>query len=170
MSVRPLLLLAAAALAGAGCVLPGPELPATPGVAASSSTAPDVRVLRLADDGLQIEFSTDAAFDFGTARLRPAFEQQLVQLAALLMHTGEGEIVITGHTDNVGATDFNQALSEQRARRVASFLVDQGVAAQRLDTVGRGAQDPRATNATAAGRASNRRIELRVSPNPGTAQ
>ena len=170
MSVRPLLLLAAVTLAVAGCVLPGPELPATAGVAASSSAAPDVRVLRLADGGLQVDFSTDAAFDFGTARLQPAFEPQLVHLAALLMQTGEGRVNIVGHTDNVGATDFNQLLSEQRARRIATFLVGQGIAPQRLVTAGRGAQDPLATNATAAGRASNRRIELRVSPGPGTAQ
>ena len=170
MSVRPLLLLGAVALAVTGCVLPGPELPTTPGVAASSSAAPDVRVQRLADGGLQFDFSTDAAFDFGTARLQPAFEPQLVHLAAFLMQTGEGKVSIVGHTDNVGATDFNQLLSEQRARRVATFLVGQGIAPERLVSTGRGAQDSRATNATAAGRASNRRIELLVSPGPGTAQ
>jgi len=164
MSARPLLLLAAAALA-VGCTLPGPEQPATLAAAASSSAAaPAVHVVRNADGGLQIDFPTDAAFEFGTARLQPVFEPQLQHVAMLLMQAGQGAVSVVGHTDNVGAADFNQALSEQRAQRVAAFLAAQGVAPDRLVTAGRGALQPRATNATATGRQLNRRIELSVSP------
>lgn len=165
MSARPLLLLAAAALAVAGCALPGPEKSAGVGATVSgSAAAPAVYVTRGADGGLQIEFSSDAAFDFGTARLLPAFEPQLVYVAALVMQSGQAPVSVIGHTDNVGAADFNQTLSERRAQRVAAFLVGLGVAPERLVTAGRGALQPRATNATAAGRQSNRRIQLLVSP------
>lgn len=165
MNGRPLLLLAAAALAVAGCALTGPEQATTASATASSSAAaPAVYVVRRADGGLQISFSSDAAFDFGTARLKPSFEPQLAYAAALVIQAGPGTVSVAGHTDNVGATDFNQALSEQRAQRVAAFLAGQGVAKERLVTAGWGALQPQATNATAAGRQLNRRIELLVSP------
>ena len=172
MSGRPLLLLAAAALAVAGCTLPGPQQSATAGaIASSSAAAPAVYVARRADGGLQIDFSSDVAFDFGTARLQSSFEPQLAYVAALLMQAGQGAVSVVGHTDNVGATEFNQRLSEQRAQQVAAFLAGQGVAPERLVTAGRGALQPRATNGTAAGRQLNRRIELLVSPGgPDAAQ
>ena len=165
MRAGPLLLLAAAALVVSGCASPVPERSAMAGTKASSSAAaPAVYMVRRADGGLQIEFSSDVAFDFGTARLKPAFEPQLVYVAALVMHSGQGTISVVGHTDNVGAADFNQDLSTQYAQRVAAFLVGQGVAPERLVTSGQGALQPRATNATAAGRQLNRRIELSVTP------
>lgn len=165
MSGWPALLLVAVALAVAGCALPGPDQAATVGDSASNSpAAPAVHVVRRADGGLQIDFPSDAAFEYGTARLRPSFESQLVYVAALVMQTGQGAVSVIGHTDNVGAADFNQILSEQRAQRVAAFLVGLGVAPERLVTVGQGALQPRATNATAAGRQLNRRIQLLVDP------
>ena len=165
MNGRPLLLLIAAALAAAGCATPGPEQATVNGATISSSAAaPAVRVTRHDDGGLQISFSSDAAFDFGSAALKPSFEPQLEYVATLVMQVGQGAVRVAAHTDNVGAADFNEALSEQRAQRVAAFLVRQGVPPERLVTTGWGALQPRATNATAAGRRLNRRIELLASP------
>ena len=169
MNGRPLLLLTAAALAAAGCAMPGPERAAVNAATIpSSAAAPAVVVTHHDDGGLLISFSSDAAFDFGSAALKPSFEPQLVYVAALVMQVGQGAVSVAAYTDNVGAADFNEVLSEQRAQRVAAFLITQGVAPERLVTTGWGAQQPRATNATAAGRRLNRRIELLA--NPGVQQ
>ena len=71
-------------------------------------------------------------------------------------------VVITGHTDNIGGQKFNQALSLKRAQTVKNWLVKKGIASNRMRTVGRGMNEPVATNETEAGRAENRRIEFYV--------
>jgi outer membrane protein OmpA-like peptidoglycan-associated protein len=71
-------------------------------------------------------------------------------------------VVITGHTDNVGDSEFNQKLSLERAQAVKNWLVQKGIASNRMRTVGRGEKEPVASNATDAGRAENRRMEFFV--------
>lgn len=73
-----------------------------------------------------------------------------------------GDIVIIGHSDAMGDADYNQLLSEQRARAVADYLVRRGVDAARLIVEGRGASQPIADNDTIGGRAANRRIEFEL--------
>jgi OOP family OmpA-OmpF porin len=74
----------------------------------------------------------------------------------------EVAVVITGHTDNVGSQKYNQALSLKRAQSVKKWLVEHGIASNRMRTVGRGLNEPVASNETDAGRAENRRIEFYV--------
>ena len=69
-----------------------------------------------------------------------------------------------GHTDSVGAEDFNQTLSEERADRVRNFLMSEGVPGSRITAVGFGESMPLSTNATAEGRAQNRRVEIEIRP------
>jgi outer membrane protein OmpA-like peptidoglycan-associated protein len=69
---------------------------------------------------------------------------------------------IIGHTDSVGSDAFNQKLSEQRAASVVSFLLSQGVAADKLSSEGRGESEPVDSNDTDAGRAKNRRVEIHL--------
>src|SRR5690606_35516976 len=71
---------------------------------------------------------------------------------------------IVGHTDSTGSEAYNQALSERRAEAVARCLEGRGVDASRLRAEGWGESEPRDTNATAAGRQLNRRVEVYVSP------
>jgi outer membrane protein OmpA-like peptidoglycan-associated protein len=71
-------------------------------------------------------------------------------------------VEIDGHTDAVGSDEYNEKLSEQRARSVASYLVSRGIESSRVTTRGLGETQPVATNDTAEGRARNRRVELRV--------
>jgi OOP family OmpA-OmpF porin len=71
-------------------------------------------------------------------------------------------VVITGHTDNVGSQKANQALSLQRAQAVKNWLVKKGIPSSRLRTVGRGENEPVASNKTKEGRAENRRMEFYV--------
>jgi len=71
-------------------------------------------------------------------------------------------IEVIGHTDNVGDEDYNQELSEQRATSVRNHLVDTGVDASKIVTVGAGESMPIASNDTDIGRAKNRRVEILV--------
>ena len=72
------------------------------------------------------------------------------------------QVEISGHTDNVGSDAYNQELSLRRAQSVKNWLVQRGVAGNRMKTVGKGENEPVASNDTAEGRAENRRIEFYV--------
>jgi outer membrane protein OmpA-like peptidoglycan-associated protein len=74
---------------------------------------------------------------------------------------------VVGHTDSTGSAEYNQALSERRAATVASYVNARGIDQQRILAFGRGLTQPIADNATAAGRAQNRRVELTLSPITG---
>jgi len=69
---------------------------------------------------------------------------------------------INGHTDNVGADDFNMKLSDGRAASVKNYLASKGISADRLESEGFGETMPVADNKTAAGRTQNRRVEMKV--------
>lgn len=111
----------------------------------------------------KVTLKAGALFDSGKAALKPAGERELDDLAAKLkgMH-GIESIEVTGYTDSQGAAAFNQKLSEQRAEAVKSYLVGRGVDGQRIGTRGMGPANPVASNATAEGRAQNRRVELDI--------
>jgi len=72
---------------------------------------------------------------------------------------------IVGHTDNAGKKENNQKLSEARAKAVMDFLISRGIDASRLDSEGKGQDQPVASNNTAAGKAKNRRIEFQRTDN-----
>ena len=73
-------------------------------------------------------------------------------------------IDVLGHTDSDGTDAYNQALSERRASSVASYLVSRGVQSARIATRGYGETQPIASNATAEGKAANRRVEIKIAP------
>jgi outer membrane protein OmpA-like peptidoglycan-associated protein len=101
-------------------------------------------------------------FPSGSAVLQgtdwPALEVGLAALEA----SPSAQIVITGHTDDVGDSGTNTVLSIRRARAVAEFLVESGADVDRIETNGAGEDEPVADNATPEGRAENRRIELEI--------
>ncbi|PNP97427.1 OmpA family protein [Moraxella sp. RCAD0137] len=101
-------------------------------------------------------------FAHDDATLNSAFLGSLNQLAATMRQYGETTIVVAGHTDSTGQAAYNQALSERRAAAVRNYLVSQGVSASRIQIVGYGMRQPVDTNATEAGRAKNRRVELTI--------
>ncbi|MBU3921589.1 MAG: OmpA family protein, partial [Alphaproteobacteria bacterium] len=101
-------------------------------------------------------------FDFGSANLRAESRPVLDQIAAFARaHPGQS-LLIEGHTDSVGGKDANLRLSQARADAVLAALGKQGVSAAQLTSRGYGADQPVANNATTAGRASNRRVTLRL--------
>jgi OOP family OmpA-OmpF porin len=102
-----------------------------------------------------------ANFDSGSAVLKPSAFPQLDKVVDFAARYPNAGLSITGYTDSRGAATLNQALSEQRAESVKAYLVGKGVAADRISTMGEGEANPVADNATAAGRAKNRRVEIR---------
>ena len=124
----------------------------------------ELEISRLQDESLKIEVSNEVSFDFDSASLKPAFLPTLDKVAAILQRYPRTTVTIVGHTDNIGPEAYNQQLSERRARSVANYLADRGVDPARLRIVGRGETQPRASNATAAGRQLNRRVEILIRP------
>lgn len=91
----------------------------------------------------------------------PRSETVLSQIAKVLQENPKLELIIEGHTDNVGGAQFNLELSRKRAEAVKRWLVDKaGISEVRLTTVGYGLSRPIADNSTEEGRAKNRRVEL----------
>jgi OmpA-OmpF porin, OOP family len=103
-------------------------------------------------------------FESGNARLLPTSHTVLDQVGASLLAHPEVRIEIAGYTDNTGSARTNTRLSAERARAVQAYLQQRGVAAERMRAAGFGPADPVASNATPAGRARNRRVELRQVP------
>lgn len=101
-------------------------------------------------------------FRSGSATLTPQGVELLDELAGIIRTLDASRIQIIGHTDSSGERLANVALSLARADAVRTYLIRQGIAAERLGTLGAGPDRPLADNATEAGRARNRRIELRV--------
>ncbi len=100
-------------------------------------------------------------FDVDQATLRPDAGPVIAQLASLLISQyPDSTAVVAGYCDSTGSADWNRQLSRERADTVVTALEAAGIAAQRLQAVGYGATDFVATNATEAGRAANRRVEV----------
>lgn len=101
-------------------------------------------------------------FATGSAAIEPSSRAILDSLASVALRCDRFAIEVAGHTDNQGGRDVNMDLSRRRAEAVAAYLASQGVAPSRLVARGYGPDRPRASNATPAGQASNRRIEFYV--------
>jgi len=113
-------------------------------------------------EGIKVTFESGILFGFDSYSLTPAAQENVRELARILNEYPDTNIMIEGHTDNRGAADYNQGLSERRARSVANYLKMQGLSADRVTTTGRGFSDPVATNETDEGRAKNRRVEVAI--------
>jgi outer membrane protein OmpA-like peptidoglycan-associated protein len=109
----------------------------------------------------------DVLFDTGQASLKPGADLVLGRLANFLMNNPQTKIIIEGHTDSRGSDEYNEQLSERRARSVASALVSRGVTNDSFTTVGRGKDFPVASNDTPEGRQQNRRVEIIFSDSAG---
>jgi OOP family OmpA-OmpF porin len=99
-------------------------------------------------------------FDTGKATIRPESEPIIAQIVEMMNSNPELKLSVEGHTDNVGNPTSNQTLSEERAKAVVAAISAQGIAAERLSSVGHGQNMPIADNNTEEGRAKNRRVEL----------
>ncbi|WP_417565425.1 OmpA family protein [Marinobacter sp.] len=102
----------------------------------------------------------DVLFATGSAEIQGGTNQNLEKLVNFLKQYPDRQVLIEGHTDNVGSATFNQTLSRQRAESVRRFLVNRGIESSRLSVSGYGFERPVASNDTAMGRQQNRRVEV----------
>ena len=108
----------------------------------------------------------DVLFDTGQATLKPGAINEIVRLAEFLKENPGRRVRIEGHTDSTGAITTNLVLSQRRAESVADALVSAGVPRAQLEATGLGPDFPVASNATAAGRQQNRRVEIVIENAP----
>jgi outer membrane protein OmpA-like peptidoglycan-associated protein len=120
----------------------------------------NVEVTRTENNELKLNIPNDISFDTGSAAIRPPLRAVLDPFANSLRDDPTARLLIVGHTDNTGSAAINNPLSVERAQSVRDYLVTRGVAGARVETAGRGDREPIASNASDAGRAKNRRVEI----------
>ncbi|MHC8947604.1 OmpA family protein [Sphingobacterium hungaricum] len=113
-----------------------------------------------ADEGIIVKFDQGILFDFNSSTLRPEAQKSIANLVETLNKEPGTDILVIGHTDNVGTLSANQKVSNSRAAAVKSFAVSQGLAGSRVKTEGKNYSEPIASNDTETGRAENRRVEI----------
>ncbi|MDA9291148.1 OmpA family protein [bacterium] len=114
---------------------------------------------------LIVTMPQDILFALDSAAVRSDLRRDLGVVAGNLQAYRNSTISIEGHTDNTGTANYNRILSQRRANAVADILVNNGVPPARLYAVGRGENEPVASNLSATGRAQNRRVEIVIRPN-----
>ncbi|TFG78911.1 MAG: OmpA family protein [Flavobacteriales bacterium] len=134
------------------------QCPDVPGTVANNG-CPEVTeaVLKTLND-----YSKTILFDTGKATIKPVSADVLNNIIAILQEYTNSKFTIDGHTDSTGGAKTNQKLSEERAYSVMNYLIEKGVASNRLQAAGYGEDRPLADNNTNAGRATNRRVEINL--------
>lgn len=125
-----------------------------------------IGVTQTADNQLKLDIPSDLSFDSGRYDIKPALHAVLDRFATTLNQNPVTTVRVVGHTDNVGSDAVNNPLSVNRAAATRDYLVSRGVAGNRIAIDGRGSHEPIADNATAAGKARNRRVEIFVAEAP----
>ena len=115
-------------------------------------------------DNIILNMPNNVTFDSSQANLKPAGANTLTGVAMVLKEYPKTAVNVVGYTDSTGGQALNMKLSQQRAESVASALITQGVAANRIRTSGMGPANPVASNSTEEGKAQNRRVEITLSP------
>ncbi len=124
----------------------------------------DVKVVNTGSE-LVVTMPNDILFATDSATVGSVLRQDLAALARNLLDYPNSTIQVVGHTDNVGNATYNLSLSRRRAAAVAAILTSNGVPSGRITTIGRGEDQPVASNLSAAERLQNRRVEIIIRPN-----
>ena len=101
-------------------------------------------------------------FENNSSELTPSSNEELDKAVAAMNKYSQLRIEIQAHTDSVGEAGYNQSLSEKRANSVRDYMMDKGIAGNRMEAKGYGESKPIADNGTRDGRATNRRVELKI--------
>lgn len=115
-------------------------------------------------DNLILNMPSDITFAVNQSDITPGFYETLNSVSLVLVEFDKTTVTVYGHADSTGPEDYNMQLSQRRALSVANYLAAQGVVSDRLQAVGFGETRPVADNATDAGRAANRRVEVVIDP------
>jgi outer membrane protein OmpA-like peptidoglycan-associated protein len=123
--------------------------------------------VRITNTGSQLRviLPENVTFPTASAVVNESFYPALRQVAQSLRNHPNSTVRVVGHTDNVGSAAYNMQLSQDRALSVARILIRYGTQASRITYAGRAFYEPITTNATEAGRAQNRRVEIVITPN-----
>ncbi|WOE32991.1 MULTISPECIES: OmpA family protein [unclassified Acinetobacter] len=121
-----------------------------------------VEVNRNPDGSVGLIMPGSITFDTNKSNIKPNFYATLDKVAQVLTEDSKSGILVTGYTDNTGNDSINIPLSQARAQAVANYIASRGVSTTRINAQGMGAANPIASNATAAGREQNRRVEISV--------
>lgn len=113
-------------------------------------------------EGIKITFDSGILFDVNSYQLKDASKESIAELSKILQKYEDTNIMFSGYTDNTGSEEYNQKLSEDRAKAVAEYAAFVGVDAGRMTIIGYGESDPIADNSTATGRTQNRRVEIGI--------
>jgi OOP family OmpA-OmpF porin len=141
---------------------PQPEPVVQPLPAAPALKTQQANLLEQSKPGDVVVILEGVNFEFDSARLRPDAIVILDEAVTVLDRRKDISVDVVGHTCSIGTEQYNQGLSERRAKSVYDYFVDKGVAAERLTTQGYGETRPAYSNATREGRAKNRRVELHI--------
>lgn len=117
-----------------------------------------------AGDRIILNMPSNITFDTDQDALKSQFFPTLNSVAIVLRKFDKTLIDVNGHTDSTGSLQYNEGLSQRRAESVAGYLTGQGVDARRVSALGFGPSRPIASNASEAGRAQNRRVEITIAP------
>lgn len=128
---------------------------------------PGTTVERVGEDTLMVHFDSDVLFDVGSSVLDGGGRSTLEDVADVINDYPKTAVVVQGHTDSSGSEEANQYLSERRAGTVESYLVNRGVASDRMTSMGYGESYPVASNSSSAGRQQNRRVDILLKANAG---
>jgi outer membrane protein OmpA-like peptidoglycan-associated protein len=108
------------------------------------------------------EYAKTILFDTGKSTIKAQSQEVLNVIVDILNQYPNASFTIEGHTDSVGSAKLNQKLSEERAYSVMNYLIENGVASNRLTAAGYGEDRPLADNGTSEGRRTNRRVEINL--------
>ena len=125
--------------------------------------AAGVSVTRVGDS-IVLNMPSNITFDSDQADVKPACYDTLNSVALVFQEYDQSFIDVVGHTDSDGSDDHNEDLSRRRAASVARYLTAQQLNPNRFSVEGRGEQEPIASNASAQGKAQNRRVEITIQP------
>ncbi len=115
-------------------------------------------------DSIVLNMPSNITFDTARAEIKPRFYDTLTSVAEVFKEYKQTLIDVVGHTDSDGSDQSNYDLSRRRASSVAQFMASQQLDTNRFSVEGHGERDPIASNATASGKAQNRRVEITILP------
>lgn len=114
------------------------------------------------ENGIITTLKNNILFATNSSALKPEAMDNVNQIADIIKKYPEDRVIVVGHTDDRGAADYNQRLSEQRAQAVRVQMVSRGVPSSTIEAIGQGESQPKAPNTDEAGRSQNRRVELQI--------
>lgn len=126
-----------------------------------------VEVTRPTEDTINVAIRNEVLFDVDSAELRPGAKNELASLADVFRKYPDTTLRVEGHADSTGSYAYNQRLSDRRADAVRNYLELLGVSGTRIESIGYGETEPRASNDTAEGRQLNRRVEISIQAQQG---